>query len=1416
MLQDHKGQMWFGSYDGLSLFNGERFKTFKSNPGQDSGLEDFRVDKIVEDTQGYLWLKTYAGRIYRFDPRTERFLKVPQCNQPFRNYQPKLNSIYSFPDGSVWLSGGEDGCFRVTNDGENVKINHLDDRTGTLKSKYIHEVFQDKSGKTWILTEKGLDVFKSGKPVRTTYNEHISTNAYYAVFEGKSMLWFGGNNGEITAYKKSTASFENISIPVKSPVIALKEISDDEIFILTRHEGYLTYNFKTKNFCLYNTFTNPQVLSNEYYSCYMDSQHNIWLETEKPSIVYFEPAKKKINNFTVGQTILGTKVSLQFFVIEDKNHTVWVHPRFGGFSKYDRKNNQLIPLGNLFNNSDRRFSDQMHTAYSDQQGNLWLSPLTRGLEKVVFIHSAFNFHKPHPETEGSLSNEIRAIFQDGNERIWVSARDGAITIFDKYHNRIGNLCNDGSIGKGVALNSVVYCITQDSKSTIWIGSKGNGLFKLEKTANSDKYKITHFINNPEDEYSLSSNNVYSVFEDKSHRIWICTYGGGINLLEQHGEKIAFIHAGNKLKGYPMDACSRTRYMTQDKNGIMYVGTTGGLIVFKNDKIDNLRFTLTRHEPSNKTSISGNDIHYILPAKDGKLYFATFGGGLSVLEKPFDFKSTPVFKSYTLNNGAPTNVFYTLKEDSHGNIWYSGQTSIGKLNPQNSIFETYKPFNRSVYTYAEGTACVTKEGEMLYGTTEGYVSFDLDRPLKSNFVPRIVFGDLQLFNKPVEVGVEGSPLKTNIDNTAELVLSHKQNIITINYSALDYTNPSNIQYAYMLEGFDKEWNYVRNLKFATYTNLPKGRYVFRVKSTNADGSWMNNERSLVIIREPSFWESIWGYILYFVASISIILLAVWVLYKFFILRTNVEIEHKLTNMKLQFFTDISHELRTPLTLIASPVDHILKSEPMSESAKKQLEMVQRNVDRLMRLITQILDFRKIQSNKMKLHIEQVPVSEIVGEIGRSFHQLADEHKIDFRIIDHTQQVSIWVDKDKFEKIFFNLLSNAFKFTQPEKSISIIIREDSNHVYISVKDNGMGITRDKVRFLFERFESFVNANVGATQGTGIGLALTKELVELHQGKITLDTEAGQGSEFTVSFKKGKEHFAEADFIHEENTLPAEKTAEMPEEDTQTNDIPTTDENDANEKPLILIVEDNPELREFLSSVLSKKYTILEAENGVKALAVLDNEIPDMIITDVMMPEMNGLELSKAIKEDIRISHIPIVLLTARTDLDVKLEALQYGVDDYITKPFSSTYLEARIENILTLRKQLQELYRSSLTNGVKYTSGIKSGSKDELFIQNVMNFMEENLQNFDLTVDDMATHLALGRSTFFKKLKGLIGISPIEFLKDFRLQKAAQLIETGEYNFTEISYMVGISDSSYFSRCFKQKFGLTPREYKDSKQ
>jgi len=1130
-----------------------------------------------------------------------------------------------------------------------------------------------------------------------------------------------------------------------------------------------------------------------------------------------------------------------FHIHEDTNGYLWVHPYGGGFSFYDRKEQCLVPFYDELGSSDWRFSNKIHSTFSDKQGNLWICTHSKGLEKVTFRSVQFSMLTPEEHSYESLSNEVRALCEDKHKNIWVGLKDGRLRVYDANHKYLGFLTETGNVSlSGVPMKGTVYDITQDSKGVLWIATKGDGLVRAESVApNGLSYKLSRYRYDEDDMYSLSNDNVYCVYEDHNGRIWVATFANGINYIskDKAGNTI-FVNHRNNLKGYPIDLCYKTRFITSDNNGHLWVGTTAGAVAFdENFKTpEEIQFHHFSRNPNDAKSLSNNDVHWIIATKKKELYLATFGGGLNKLLS-IDKNGNGVFKSYSVLDGLPSDVLLSIREDKKQNLWMSTENGISKFIPDEERFENYD--DRSItfrVRFSEAASAVTSKGKMLFGASNGIFMFDPDSINKSRFVPPIVLSKLVIANQDIVPG-EGSVLKVGLDDTKELVLSHKENIFAIQYAALDYTNPQNIQYAYILEGFEHQWTYADRLRNATYTNLPKGHYTFKVRSTNSDGVWVDNTRFLDIVVLPSFWETPLAYFLYVLFILLVIFVAVYILFTIYRLKHEVSVEQQVSDIKLRFFTNISHELRTPLTLIAGPVEYVLKNSKLPEDAREQLVVVERNTNRMLHLVNQILDFRKIQNKKMKIQVQRVNVVAFVRKVMDNFESLAEEHNIDFLFETEKDELYLWVDEDKLEKIVFNLLSNAFKYTPGGKLIRVFIHEDEGTVSVGVQDQGIGIAENKKKSLFVRFENLVDKNLFNQASTGIGLSLVKELVEMHKAVISVDSKLGEGSCFKVDFLKGKEHYDDTvEFILEDSATSSSMTIPAPVMDATASVIPIVnpdediqdeESEEASNKEVMLLVEDNQELRVFLRTIFSSTYRVVEAADGMEGWSKALKFVPDIIISDVMMPEKDGIEMTKELRADMTTSHIPIVLLTAKTSIESKLEGLEYGADDYITKPFSATYLKARVENLLSQRRKLQSLYRDNLMNNTHVSSLSTSeeaateeeklpdmSPNDRKFMDKLVELMEANMDNGDLVVDDLVREVAVSRSVFFKKLKTLTGLAPIEFIKEMRINRAAQLIETGEFNMTQISYMVGINDPRYFSKCFKSKLGMTPTEYRDN--
>nr|WP_320057697.1 two-component regulator propeller domain-containing protein [uncultured Bacteroides sp.] len=1434
VLQDRKGNMWFATWDGINKFNGYSFKTYKARQGNQITLTNNRVDYIYEDKYDYIWVQSYDNRAHRFNPRTDFFEQVPAMGE---GTSFNITSINVLPNGTTWLLTENDGAIRVVTDPHTGKLNSAiySLKSGLFPSQRVFGVHLDKAGNEWMLTDNGLGMIHSGAQTPVSYfvetqnlHSHFE-QGFYTCLEHDGELFFGSDKGRVWCYQKTTQRFQLLEMPTKSHVVSINAVGNDELVITTSTDGFFTYHLKSKKTEHFSPAKNKQLPDKNILSVYVDKSFEVWFEQqEEGCVVHFNPFTKVLKREQMKtESASADRARPAFHIHEDIHGCVWVHPFGGGFSYFDRKKNSLIPFYDEPGTKEWRFSNKIHSTYSDRQGNLWICTHSKGLEKVTFSSAQFYLEKPVPHDYESLSNEVRALYEDHDRNVWVGLKDGMLRVYGRNGSYLGYLTESGTISQsGNPLKGVTYALMQEKNGILWIATKGDGLIKAQKVGKS-AYKLTRYQYNADDIYSLSNNNVYSVYEDHHGRIWVATFAGGLNYMSKDKQgNVIFINHRNNLKGYPIDHCYKVRFITSDNRGHLWVGTTNGAISF-NENFTNpegIRFNHYSRIPSENSSLSNNDVHWIVSTRKNELYLATFGGGLNKLLS-MDKEGKAKFKVYTVDDGLPSDVLLSIREDRKGSLWISTENGISKFIPSEQRFENYDDKSLPVRVrFNEAASTITSGGKILFGASNGIFRFNPDSIRKSNYVPPIVFSKLLIANKEIVPG-EDQILKQGLDETSELELSHKENIVTIQYAALDYTNPGNIQYAYMLEGFEKDWTYADKQRSATYTNLPKGEYTFKVKSTNSDGVWVENTRVLPIVVLPSFWETPLAYLLYVLFILLIIFVAVYILFTIYRLKHEVSVEQQVSDIKLRFFTNVSHELRTPLTLIAGPVEYVLKNSNLPDDAREQLVVVERNTSRMLRLVNQILDFRKIQNKKMKMQVQRVNVVAFVQRIMENFESLAEENHIDFVFETEKDQLCLWVDVDKFEKIVFNLLSNAFKYTPGGKAITVFIREDAETVSVGVQDQGIGIAENKRNSIFIRFENLVDKNLFNQSSTGIGLSLVKELVEMHKATITLDSKLGEGSCFKVDFLKGKEHYDDSvelildDFV---GTMSSCRDVsgicclEMPQE-TQPN---PAEEEAGKRKEVMLLVEDNSELRFFLRTIFASTYNVVEAADGMEGWSKALKYLPDMIISDVMMPEKDGIEMTKELRADMTTSHIPIVLLTAKTSIESKLEGLEYGADDYITKPFSATYLKARVENLLSQRRKLQAFYRDNLMN-YNSAEGEEIGEKqpemsliDKKFMDKLAEMMEKNMDNGELVVDDLVSELAVSRSVFFKKLKTLTGLAPIEFIKEMRIKRAAQLIETGEFNMTQISYMVGINDPRYFSKCFKQKFNMTPTEYRDA--
>ncbi|MDR1882693.1 MAG: response regulator [Prevotella sp.] len=1425
IVQDKKGFMWFSTWNGLCRFDGYNFHTYRIQQGDKYHMRSNRIDNIYEDKYGYIWTLPYDREPHRFDPHTETFMGIRSL-KGYEDFTFIATRIITMQSGKVWLLSDNMGCVCVS--GSEFKIELFSRDNGKLNSNKVYTVYEDKELNSWILTDNGLYLLPAKGTIAAFFSDKACMESrparnFYSVMELGEKIWFGSDNGKIWIYDRVNRQSDLLQADSDSHIRHIQNIDDNRILIATKDDGFFVYNRASGILKKYNASYLAGMQTNHIISCYIDKSKNIWFELNQTGVSKFNPETGIMKRFlTKTESAVSNVFPANFFIFEDKENRLWVHPRGGGFSWYDSQKDALIPFFNEPYSSSWRFSNMMHTAFSDKQGNLWLSTRSHGLDKVIFNDEVFKTIIVDPKIHSTINNDIRSIFEDSNGNLWVSTKGGKIFVYDRSMTQLGYICDNGKTGYGKPLEGVAYCMMEDAGKNIWIGTKGEGVYKL--TLMNNAYKITQYRYSEDDAYSLSNNSVYAIFQDDKKRIWVGTYGGGLNLLDE--DKNHFLSHRNELKNYPFQYGSQIRVINSDKYGNICIGTTLGLIMFASafNSANTIDYKFYTRAPGDNESLSENDVYDIYTSRKGVTYIATFGGGVNEI-KATDGKGFPTrFLSYTTKDGLPSDVVLTLAGDNRGNLWVTSEGNLTKFDPEKKSFETYSEISRQIEdrNFSEGARCTSRAGIVYAGYSKGVLSVDPENINKSMFSPYVALTGFRIANKEVPIGGD-SPLKANIDDLDHIKLNHKQNFINIEFVALDYIEPRRINYAYKLDGFDRDWIVTSKQRIANYTNLSPGNYTFRVKSTNSDGIWMDNEHTLNIEITPSFWQTGWACLLYAVLVIAVLYAILRILFVFYRLRDKVKLEHEETEMKTRFFTDISHEIRTPLTMIVSPVENIIENEETPDDIKTQLQLVLKNSNRMLRMVNQILDFRKIQ--KMKLNIQETQIGNYVSDICNNFSKTAEYQNIKLEFNNRAGNDKIWIDRDNVEKLVFNLLSNAFKYTSDDKTIEVNVfsnRKD-NTVAIQVKDEGKGMTKDVLNKLFIRFASF-NKDKNKPS-TGIGLSIVKEVADKHHAKIIVDSEENEGSSFTVLFQTGIEHFKDDanitfPYIRKESNEEKPDTEIVAEKQTGNENKSWQDTEIEAPKDTILVVEDDADLRRFIVTILEPYYNVLDAADGKDGYNKAVANVPDFIASDIMMPEMDGIELLQKIRATAEISHIPVILLTAKTDMESKLDSLEYGADDYITKPFSVKYLRARINNIIQQRKRLYEAFSTSASPAVsqpekKDEPEHKITLQDELFIRRIREEVENNIDNSDFMVDDLANAISMSRTVFFKKLKSLTGLSPIEFIRDIKIKYAANLIATRQYTIKEVSFMIGISDAKYFTRCFKNVYGMTPSEYKNMK-
>ena len=1370
---------------------------------------------------GYIWALTYDLHAHRFDPRTETFINFPAVlDKEYSNCA--INFIFESSPGVVWMYMAGKGCVRITSQTESSDYTtQLFNSKNGLSSDYINGFWLDSNNGFWIGTYRGVTYLQSDvageddlrESTQFQVDQRMNVNTFC---EADSSIWIGTRSGELYKIKNN-----EVSLIWKTPLVGTKEQSIQDLqvtsngnLIVATDNGLLMIekNVDQKH---YYTKRNSTLNTNTIRSIYQDRFGDCWLVTDLRGVIRFLPNTSQFTHYPLNpeirQSILeGEK---QVF-LEDSNDNLWVGIYGGGISRFNRETNEFDQFTHENNNPGSLSSNLVLSVANDHSGNIWVGTYMRGVNKLSLKQSCFNTIHRKPDERAVFSGEVRSIYEDSRKWIWTGNKQGEIIVYNQDFHQLFNM---QEALPNIKINTGVYVFEEDRNNNIWIGTKGAGIIvlknlpKVGKGFSLEDIQITKITATSESNDDLSNNDVFDLHEDQYGQMWVALYHGGINIIRNplRNDQQIMHFLKNEADSFAISD-NRIRCILEDNEGNIWVGTAKGLNFVDKSFInsDNIKFQLVERTNSS-TSLSYNDIINIFKDSNGEIWIGTYGGGINHLKN-----KTPegdfVFDKIKEADGLSSNLVLNIVEDQKGYLWIGTDFGLNKYHPQKQIIENfYASDGLEENSFSEGQGVLTSSNKLVFGNLSGMVWFESDSVHKSQRVVPVVLTNLLMNGK-----TDKSKLNTArrfINKPEEVLqLKYNENFLAFEFAALDFKAPTKIQYEFKLENFEQNWNKSGNLNTAIYRDLNPGNYIFRLRASNSDGAWVNQDLALNIkIKHPP-WKTLWAYLAYTILTIIVFMIG----RRFFLerihLKHEVQFEKQLADDKLKFYTSISHEFKTPLSLILGPVDDLLLAKNLSPIAERSLQIVKRNTHRLLELIDQLMDFRKIQRGFFKISPSAGDIVVFMNEIFQLFKPLAERKHINFTFNYKVNEPLILFDANLLEKVVINLISNAFKHTDSGCGIilNLVVIDTEKKLQISVIDEGEGIPEDDLAHIFERFNIENNSRLKDGSSSGIGLSLTKELVEIQGGKILVESKPGKGSRFTVElpFKFAKEELVndktgKIDLNYTRRFLKGIGNEEQ--------NIETVGRKSEKKIATVLIVEDNIDLQSYLKNNLVFNYHVLVADNGKIGLELAKNEDPDLIICDIIMPEMDGIELTKMLKTEFHTSHIPIILLTAKSLDEHKFHGLEIGADDYITKPFNMVYLEKRIKNILESRKQLKERFSRDVQTTTEYLANTK---KDQEFLDKVIRLVEENLANPEFSIENLLEHFSFGRTVFFKKMKGISGYSPKDFLRIIRMKKAGALLKDPNQSVSQVAYEIGYSDPNYFSRVFRKHFGENPSDYK----
>jgi len=1322
---------------------------------------------------------------------------------------------------------------------ERLKFSHYTNEDG-LPSSYVKSITQDQYGFIWLATRSSVCRFDG--TVFKTFQAHDNAGQAYDIWCKKffltsdSVLIAQTTEDKYYTFDFVLEHFKPYTRINNLGVVSDLQISQDGIWIFG--ENKLSFLNKTDDKLLgFSEKIDFANLDEHIKILHLrEKDEQLVALTNENDLLIFNKSNKQQRKFDLPAGLEPGDVTIFYL---DTHNNVWIGAGSQGLYRINLANGHSTRFSSSQKSNYRLLHNLVHSINEDLLGRVWIGT-ENGLclwspYSESFTYYQYDLHNP----QGLNTNPLYNIFRDKEGNMWLGSYFGGINFWSS-NSSFFEVWQAGTSNYHIGGNAV-SCINEDKEGNIWIGMEDMGVNKI----NSQTGEIVKF-NTETGKKGLTFNNVHSLLFENDERLWIGTYTGGINILNINTNKFEYINSQN----HPNLPSNDVYHLIKSGDSI-FISTSYGVAVYN---LQNRKMSAFQKE-----TFEGVQVEYMYEA-DNAIWFSSQIGVFSLSKTDHSFKKFekfPFLKNinfvkvdsknrvwigdyrhglccydsendstfiYNEKNGFPFSWIFSIEEGESNSIWVSGDKGLVKLVPETNEVVLYNrdsdiPFEQFNFR----ASYKDKVGNIYFGGNNGLISFNESKKQTQNKELSVVFRGMQLFNQELVPGPD-SPLKQSLNLHPEIHLKYKQNVFTIEYSGLNFQNHGKCQYAYYLENFETNWNYVGNRDFATYTNLSPGEYVFHVKASTDKAEWGSNVNSIRIIIKPPFYMSNWGYFLYFLIFVLLIIGFLVVALRIQKSNAMAKIEKRekeyaveLNQAKIEFFTNISHELRTPLTLIIGPLSKILEDVSLNFDLKRKLSGVDNNLRRLLALVNQLLDFRKIEVGKETLQVTQSNITDLLMDLKESFVSTTKAKEIHLELnTDENLNELIWFDYHKVEKILVNLLSNAIKYTNKGGTVElharVEIRRDERKagkkkLVLLVKDDGIGIDASKLNKVFERYFQTNNDELSNT-GSGIGLAFVKSLVTLHKGEIKVNSQVNVGSEFEVQLPVSKNDYTDQEIQMDSGQLVSSVKSFYVS--STIDSLPSDKYYLFKNKPSILVIDDNIELLDFLCETLQDNYAVSTAKTGEEGWEIILKDSPDLIISDVMMPGISGFELTKRIKTDLKTSHIPVILLTAKSGVENQFDGLQTGADIYLEKPFYPNLLKINISNILKTRQNLIERFRN---DAFIPPADITHSESDREFVEKLTNLIKSNLDKDTLDVSFITNELGISRSLLHLKLKKITDCSATEFVRSIRLREAVILISEGKCNISEAAYQTGFSSPAYFTRRFKEYFGKSPKDYFD---